>query len=183
MNDQTAEQVFEQVFKNSFKNLYAYAFNLLKEREAARDTVQQVFVKTWQTYPGRFEEAPLLRYLYKAVYNTAINQLQVNKRKMDQQPADMEQQMPFSDARPSENRELQKIISDTFAALPDKCALVFHLNRQEGLKYSEIAQQLGISQKAVEKRMTQALKMFRVKLKDYLVLLLVWCIHLLKLLS
>lgn len=183
MNNQAAEQVFERVFKNSFKNLYAYAFNLLKEREAARDVVQQVFVKTWQTYTGRYEENHLLRYLYRAVYNTAINQLQVSKRRSDWQLASIDQQAQAPAPRPSENRELQKMISETFAALPDKCALVFHLNRHEGLKYGEIAQQLGISQKAVEKHMTHALKIFRVKLKDYLVLLLVWCINLLKLLS
>lgn len=182
MKNTLDEQVFEAVFKNSFARLYAYAFNLLKEREAAREAVQQVFVKTWQTYQGRSEEEQLLRYLYKAVHNTAVNQLRAQKRKavwQQDQAADTSYLRP---AETAEKREIQQIVADTFRTLPDRAALVFHLNRQEGLKYSEIALKLGISQKAVEKHMSNALKLFRVKLKDYLVVVVLMCKTLLKLL-
>jgi RNA polymerase sigma-70 factor (ECF subfamily) len=46
------------------------------------------------------------------------------------------------------------------------------MSRFENLKYSEIAEQLGISVKTVEKHMGRALKELREKLKDYLELII-----------
>jgi RNA polymerase sigma-70 factor (ECF subfamily) len=57
--------------------------------------------------------------------------------------------------------------------LPEQCRLVFKLSRFEELKYSEIAQQLGISIKTVENHMGKALKIMREQLKDYLPIVLV----------
>ena len=56
----------------------------------------------------------------------------------------------------------------------EECRLVFKLSRFEELKYSEIAEQLGISVKTVENHMGKALKIMRERLKDYLVVWLLF---------
>ena len=57
--------------------------------------------------------------------------------------------------------EFQQQLEATLAELPDGAREVFLLNRIDGLKYREIAELLGISQKAVEKRMHRALVSMR----------------------
>jgi RNA polymerase sigma-70 factor (ECF subfamily) len=67
--------------------------------------------------------------------------------------------------------KLQQALND----LPEKCRTVFQLSRFEDLKYQEIADELGISIKTVENQMGKALKTLRLKLVDYLPLI-IWLI-------
>lgn len=46
------------------------------------------------------------------------------------------------------------------------------MNRMEGLKYSEIADKLGISIKTVEAQMSKALHVLREHLREFLTILL-----------
>lgn len=62
--------------------------------------------------------------------------------------------------------QLQDRISKSLAELPEKRRTVFLLSRMEGLTYQQIATQLDISVKAVEKRMSLTLETLRKKLKD-----------------
>lgn len=62
--------------------------------------------------------------------------------------------------------QLQQRISKSLAELPEKRRTVFLLSRMEGLTYQQIATQLDISVKAVEKRMSLTLETLRKKLKD-----------------
>jgi RNA polymerase sigma-70 factor (ECF subfamily) len=74
-----------------------------------------------------------------------------------------------------ESMELEEKIGEAIRSLPEKCRQIFELNRFEGFKYAEIAEQLGISVKTVENQMSKALKLLREKLIHYLTLLL-WMI-------
>jgi RNA polymerase sigma-70 factor (ECF subfamily) len=65
-------------------------------------------------------------------------------------------------------KELEEKLRQAMNALPQQCRTIFQLSRFEGLKYQEIADQLGISIKTVENQMGKALKKLRVKLIDYL---------------
>lgn len=56
----------------------------------------------------------------------------------------------------STSEELRNIL-DAIEQLPPQCQRVFLLQRQEGLRYAEIADELGISKSMVQKHMTKAL--------------------------
>ena len=45
--------------------------------------------------------------------------------------------------------------------LPEKCKLTFKLVREEKMKYREVAEVLGISQKTVEAHLSKAVKILR----------------------
>ncbi|WP_286742427.1 sigma-70 family RNA polymerase sigma factor, partial [Roseivirga sp. UBA1976] len=68
--------------------------------------------------------------------------------------------------------ELQKRIDDALESLPPQCQRVFRMSREEGLKYHEIAEELGISKKTVEVHMGKALRILRDSLSDYLMFFL-----------
>ena len=63
--------------------------------------------------------------------------------------------------------EVSKMISQTLERLPEKTREIFRLNRQEGLKYREIAIKLSISEKTVEANMGKALKALRNSMERY----------------
>ena len=52
--------------------------------------------------------------------------------------------------------------------MPEKCREVFELKRYEGLMNKEIAQQLGISIKTVEKHMTKAISLLKNALQEFI---------------
>lgn len=58
-------------------------------------------------------------------------------------------------------KELKNRYETALKALPDNQRVVFLMSRMEELKYHEIAERLQVSVKAVEKRMSQALKYLR----------------------
>jgi RNA polymerase sigma-70 factor, ECF subfamily len=68
--------------------------------------------------------------------------------------------------------EIMHIINPTLDQVPERSREIFNLNRNEGLKYQEIADQLHVSIKTVEAHMTSVLKLFRENLKEYLVMVL-----------
>jgi RNA polymerase sigma-70 factor (ECF subfamily) len=62
--------------------------------------------------------------------------------------------------------ELQQKLQRTLTEMPEKCREVFLMNRMDNLVYSEIAERLGLSIKAIEKRMHEALLFIRERI-DY----------------
>jgi RNA polymerase sigma-70 factor (ECF subfamily) len=58
-------------------------------------------------------------------------------------------------------KEFKKALSE----LQEKQRVVFMMNKMDGLTYSEIAQSLGLSKKAIEKRMSQALSTLKINLQ------------------
>ncbi|HDS06456.1 MAG TPA: sigma-70 family RNA polymerase sigma factor [Bacteroides sp.] len=63
--------------------------------------------------------------------------------------------------------EVTGLVSRTIERLPGRTREIFRLNRQEGLKYKEIAGKLDISVKTVEAHMGKALKALRNSLEKY----------------
>ncbi|WP_090973257.1 RNA polymerase sigma-70 factor [Parapedobacter composti] len=163
---------FEAAFKSNFRALHAYASTILEDDSAAEEIVQHVFLKLWEHRDRMRIHTSLRAYLYKAVYHESLNYLKhrrVRRKYMKEAMVDFKEQAP--DAAPDE--ELRRQLKAALRLLPEKCRTVFQLSRFEELKYQEIADRLGISLKTVEAHMGKALKLLRLRLADFLPLLLV----------
>lgn len=170
-----SEQEFERLFKEHFKSLYAYAFTILKNEAVAEETVQHVFYKVWEKKVPDTIQTSLKAYLYKAVYHESLNYLKHQKIKAQYQLHVMHQsknQIDQAASRKMMLKELEEKLRDAMNALPQQCRTIFQMSRFDGLKYQEIADQLGISVKTVENQMGKALKQLRIKLIDYLPVLI-----------
>jgi RNA polymerase sigma-70 factor (ECF subfamily) len=77
-------------------------------------------------------------------------------------------------------QELEEKLNVVLESLPERCRQIFTMSRFENKKNKEIAEELAISTKAVEKQITKALATIRTEMKDYLPLLLFLSSHLLK---
>lgn len=69
-------------------------------------------------------------------------------------------------------KEIIDILNNGIKNLPDACRKIFLLSRDKNMKYSDIADQMGISVNTVKTQIKIALTRLRENLKDYLVILL-----------
>ena len=165
---------FEHVFKSYYQQLCNYAGTLIKDLDEAEEVVQNAFFNIWNKRESLEINVSLKSYLYRVVHNDCLNKLKHGKvRVMYAEDYKSSMAGGFDDsAKVLDAKELNLQINDAIDALPEQCGHVFKLSRFENLKYSEIAEQLGISVKTVENHMGKALKILRERLKDYLPLLI-----------
>lgn len=158
---------FENLFRRFYKPLRAYAFRFVNDKELAEDIVQDTFLELWSRKEYvRFNENSVQSYLFKTVYNRSINvinkKIQQNQSQLDQDKEDLIlEQYLMSHIQNSEQslilKELEEEITAFIETLPPQCKKIFLLSRTYELKNREIAEQLGISIKAVEKQISKAL--------------------------
>jgi RNA polymerase sigma-70 factor (ECF subfamily) len=170
------EPTFERVYRHFLKPLHVYAINILKDEDAAEGMVQNVFLKLWERKEQLNLSGSIQAYLYASVYNACLNYLRHQKVRLTH-----EDQIAYAMTNKGEtgNRaelmDLKQKLQQAMNELPEKCRTIFQLSRFEELKYQEIADRLGISVKTVENQMGKALKVLRLKLVDYLPLI-IWLI-------
>ena len=161
---------FEKIFRDFFAPLMAFARKILLDEDDARDVVQKVFIGIWEKQQEIDLSTSLKSYLFTSVHNRSLNVIRDRKKFSSAEVPEVAGEWDVSTQ--IESMELEGKIMEVIGSLPEKCREVFELNRFEGLKYIEIAEQLNISVKTVENQMSKALKILREKLLKYMTILL-----------
>ena len=167
---------FEQIFKDLQPRLYVYCRKYINDSEEAKDIVQECFVALWQ---NRNEIIYSIEsYLFRAVHNRCISyirSLRVHtdyensaRQKLREMEIHPETPKPLTELY---LKEVNKLIRHCVKNLPEGCRLVFMMSRYMGMSNQEIANELGISVRTVEKHNSNALKILKEELKDYLSLI------------
>jgi RNA polymerase sigma-70 factor (family 1) len=161
------EKMFELVFKSYFPRLKAFARKFVSDDSIAEDVVQEVFLKVWENR-NQIKGDTFHSYIFTITRNLCINYL---KRGKILHIYTGEEALPleglfyadfFSDPHQlTIYNELKNEIAKVFETLPIQTKTVFELSRFKGLKNQEIAVQLGISTRTVEKHITRALNKFK----------------------
>ena len=158
------EKRFEAVFFQYAKDLKRYLFLKFQDLESAEDVVQETFLKLWKNCREVSPEK-VRSYLFTLANNAFLD---IKKHeKVVRNFAKRNDEVKFTSETPEflmiEEEFLEKI-EQAVAGLPPKQREVFVMAKIEKKKYKEIAAELGISVKAVEKRMTAALAQIREKI-------------------
>ncbi|MDY0101405.1 MAG: RNA polymerase sigma-70 factor [Lentimicrobium sp.] len=165
---------FEKLFRANFKGLCFFAQKYVKDFETAREIVQDSFISLWEKRDSIDAGRQVKSYLTSIIHNKCHNYLRDNQ-KFNHRLLEIENLSEISDMVDSDllvTKELKLAIQDAIGELPEKCREVFLLSRYENLKYKEIAVKLGISVKTVETQMSKALQHLRVRLAEYMVVIL-----------
>lgn len=166
----STEAEFNEVFQLYYEEMCRIVLPILKDKDAAEDVVQDVFVKMWMRREELEINTVIKAYLYKAVVFRAFDYLRKQKNIVK---ANTELKIISS---PSYNhiedttgeKELTIAIEEGLDKMPENMRTIFQLSRFTGLKNREIAEQLDISIKTVESNMTKALKLLHEHLKPFL---------------
>lgn len=160
------ELVFSNFFKNNVKSVRNYLYFKFGNEEQANDMTQDAFIKLWENCADVPEEKAK-SFLYTVANNATLNQIahqkvvlsyaknHINKDKTNINPEFIFEEEQFK-------IKLEKAITN----LTEAQRTAFLLHRIEGKKYMEIAEIIGISVKAVEKRIHGALVSLRIEIEQ-----------------
>jgi RNA polymerase sigma-70 factor (family 1) len=160
-------QAFEHYYKVHYKFFFLAAFGYLKDTRLAEEIVNDVFVRLWEAADSIQIESSLKAYIYRAVINRSLNELNKTKRDQQQQKELSRGLKDSFEMRTMEDTELKISLYRAIGQLPVQCQKVFRLSRFEGLKQQEIANQLGISIKTVKNHITHALHQLHRVLEEW----------------
>lgn len=163
-NIKLSREEFRNLFDKRFDSVRSFIYYRCSDEEVASDIAQDVFTKIWEkgmnVHPER--DKNLLYKIASDMYITRMRRKRIELNFRNSIKTDREENSPEDDMLYSQLKEnYAKVLGEMNQGQRD----VFLMSRSEGLKYEEISQRLGIGVKAVEKRMTGALKMLK-KLKQ-----------------
>lgn len=172
------ENEFEDLFRTYFSSLCFFSMKYVPDLDTSKEIVHSVFIKLWERRNDMEKGSSLKSYLYASVHNRSLNYIRDRKkfRTGEVKDEDFSSYTNTEGLDGMENMELESRIVSLIDELPEKCRVIFKLNRFDGLKYQEIADKLEISVKTVEAQISKALRILREGLKTYLIsfLILLW---------
>lgn len=155
---------FRKLYDIFYAPLFAFARGFV-EYEDAKDVIADVFLKLWKNKEALKPMHNFKGYLTKAVQNSCISIL----RKEEYVNTRQDQFAMFLDEAQNRDFELGQLKADVYARiasevskLPRQTKLVLEMAFLQGLKNSEIAQLLGVSEQTVKNQKTNALAKLRV---------------------
>lgn len=159
------QQEFKGLFDLHFEKVRKYVFYRSGDADVATDIAQDTFMRIWEKR-NKITPETSNGLLFKIAGDLYISHYRKEKRSFkffnnfdfDSAHQSPEDEFAFSQLKEQYQRALEK--------MNEKQRTVFLLSRAENLKYTEIAEMLDISVKAVEKRMKLALDHLRINLKQ-----------------
>jgi len=154
---------FDQIFMNWYKPVRNSVYYKSGDMQEAEDITQEAFLKVWERRET-INATTIGPLLYKIAGNIFLNR--VEHKKVILKFAINYQQDMYSDSPDFllEMKEFDRQLQEALSRLDEKSRTVFLMNRIDDMTYSQIAENLGLSVKAIEKRMSRALAF----LKQYL---------------
>lgn len=160
---------FDTIFRQWYEPVVRSANRVLHDAGVAEELSQDVFLELWRRRESLAPDSSVAGYLLQAVRNRALNHLrhlQVQKKSAVYVEA-LTEPAEHADAE-TQAGELHDAIQVAIAGLPPRTREVFLMSRERNLRYSEIAELLGVSVKAVEANMSRALRQLRDGLSRFL---------------
>ena len=154
---QKDEAAFEAYYKQTHQAYCLMANRYLRDRAAARQVVNDVFLALWSKSDSIRIETSLRAYIYRAVINRSLNLLKKQRRQAAGVAELTELRDPTEEIKRMEENELKARLLNAIEELPEQCGKVFRMSRFQHMKRQEIADKLGISVKTVQHHIARAL--------------------------
>jgi RNA polymerase sigma-70 factor (family 1) len=165
---------FTEIYIRYSKVLYIHAYKILNNRNEVKDIVQDIFATLWNKRSDLIIQTNLAGYLYVATRNNVIkiiSRQQVKSKYLDFSQSTLNYSPSITDHLIRE-KQLHKIIEAEINELPPKMRLIINLSRKSHLTHKEIAYKLNLSESTVKKQVNNSLKILRIKLQAYFLLVL-----------
>jgi len=151
---------FDAIFDSWYDALRNFIYYKCGDVQVAEDIAQDTFLKLWEKR-HQIKRETVKPLLFKIAYNLFINRVQHQKVSFRFAEAAKVEKMHESADFNLEMSEFDAKLQRALASLDERNRTVFLMNRVEEFTYAQIAETLGLSVKAVEKRMEKALSYLR----------------------
>lgn len=143
----------------------------VKQKEPAEEIVLDIFTKLWLKRKDLLPIRNVETYLFIAVRNQSLNHI---KQYAGFQVVYLEEGVIYSlseadnPVKQLEQKELIAKMNLAVKSLPPQCRTIFHLIKEEKLKYREVAKILNLSPRTVETQLVRAIKKLDAAIYPYL---------------
>ncbi|WP_321996291.1 RNA polymerase sigma-70 factor [Draconibacterium orientale] len=167
--------VFKDVFQILYPRLKGYCKLFVADDNKVEDLIQETFITFWEKRHSIKTDRSIESYLFVILRNNCLNFLRNEKLEKTTSSVDIEEVSELQylyqiDFLGKEEKSLEEQLVESFQVavdeLPDKMKQVFKLCKIEGRKQKEVAEEMGISIKMVEKHIAKAKEQIRKKLVD-----------------
>ena len=166
---------FTELVQMHQQSVVGTAMRLLGNLEDAHDVAQQVFVRIWKGAVRYEPTAKFTTWMFTILRNLAFNEYRRRGRhplqSLDADEAEFGHQLAdhatVSPDEAVEHQELEGLVEEAIAALPENQRLALSLRHQEGMAYEEIAEVLQLSLSAVKSLIFRARQELRDRLKHH----------------
>jgi RNA polymerase sigma-70 factor (ECF subfamily) len=169
---------FAVLFEGLRPMAQAVAFRLAGANDM-EDVVMDAFLKAWQSLPAFQGRSSLRTWMYRLIYNAAVDRVRARKRRREQPMADRGRdgetgraEAAVEDAtQPGPDdivarRDMTEAVSRAMQRLSPEHRIVLELRYVEGLSYGEMAAATGSSMGTVMSRLFYAKRRLRRQLGE-----------------
>jgi RNA polymerase sigma-70 factor (ECF subfamily) len=161
---------FEELVKMYSQKVFHLAYGFVRDRAAADDLAQEVFIKAYQALPKFRAHSEFGTWLYRVAVNHIKDHLRKTARRKEV-PLDELGDGPLAVADSAEEREREReeeerrrLVFRVLENLPPKYRLILTMRDVQGMSYEEVATVLNIAPGTVDSRLHRARQMLRKKM-------------------
>ena len=143
-------QLAEDLFNEHHRRIYLYCLRQLGSPEEAEDAVQATYLNAWRSLNDGFEPEAAQAWLFKVAHNVCLTRQRSSYRRARvERPEDLQAVQDVVAAPEAPGDELFGL-DEALAGLPEQQRQAILLREWQGLSYREVADELGLTQPAVE---------------------------------
>lgn len=160
------KEAFAEIYQRYWTILFLHSRKILRNDEEAEDVVQELFSNLWLKRESITINISLSVYLYHSARYKVLNIIE-RRRVVNDYLLSLQNFMKEGELITEElyrEKELALLIEKEIQSLPPKMREVFELSRKQHLSYSQIAEQLGITEHTVKSQVSNALRILKLKL-------------------
>jgi RNA polymerase sigma-70 factor (ECF subfamily) len=169
-----SHEAFTTIMKEYEQKVFHLAYGFVRDRAAADDLAQEVFIKAYFSLPKFRFQSEFGTWFYRVAVNHIKDYLRKTARHREVSLEDVEEgKLAVEDKIPAREKiqadeQRKKMVFQVLETLPQKYRMILTLRDVRGLPYEEIGQVLGISPGTVDSRLHRARKMLRKKMMPFI---------------
>lgn len=157
------ETEFKDLFDMHFDAIRRYIYYRCSDSELASDIAQDLFTKIWEKNK-QINPLKDKALLYKMASDMLVSRMRRKKIEINYTNSVIIERSSDLPDRDINIAQLKTSYISALSEMTENTRITYLMSREEDMKYHEIADIMGISVKAVEKRMSAALEILRKKL-------------------
>jgi RNA polymerase sigma factor (sigma-70 family) len=150
---------------------YNLCYKILRNKEEARDSAQDAFIKAYEALPGFRIDSSFSTWFYRIIYNTCISKIRKDRFQTGFEADDpvWEKSGPENEAiRHLDQEDMQEMLKRAYEILnPDEIFLAEQFYREE-CSIEELAKMTGLSESNVKVKLFRARQKMHAQIKSVL---------------